>query len=388
MQKSTIMLLILVLVLMPLSLAEDACLDFQAPDAPTGLTLSGNVNLEWTASADGPANCSSGVDYYLVYRDYVLIGTTPSTSYEDGPLSAGTYTYNVAAVDQLGNGEGAAATESITIEGNLSGETLSDPDQWDCISNSFMCINGTETLLCTHKTMEELTKIITQNCTMPIIQQTNQTTVQNQTQSQTRPKKIIINQTQNQTEPKTIMINQTQNEEPTENLTGHNVIIVNIPMRMPEEKEATKATATVKEQKNEQEIELTREADGSNVPWALIIFCIGLIGATLVLMLMLRKSEKEKMPAQEEKEEKWMELEVPGGRLEVPSPFGPPKVEREDKWVELNELPVPNMPERRQEKWIEIKVPAWRKRNAKKKALAANNVKKKTQKKKPVRKKR
>jgi hypothetical protein len=247
--------------------------------------------------------------------------------------------------------------------------------------------------------MSGVIKTNTQNCTIPIIQQPtvqnltqNQAPIQNQTQGQA----TVQTPTPSQTSP-IMMINETQ-AEPAENLTGHNIIIINLPMLMPEEKEGTNTEeTTLPGQGNNQEIEneeenynLTGSIDGgSNVPLALIIFCVALIAATLVFVLMLRKPEKEEeKSAEEKKEEKWMELEVSGGELEVPTPYGPPRVQREDEWVELNDIPVhyTHAEEKKEEKWIEIKVPAWRRRNAKK--VAAKNVKEKVLVKKPANKKK
>jgi len=239
--------------------------------------------------------------------------------------------------------------------------------------------------------MSGVIKTNTQNCTIPIIQQP---TVQNQTQNQAlvQNQTVIRNQTQGQTSP-IMMINETQ-AEPAENLTGHNIIIINLPMLMPEEKEET----TLPGQGNNQEIENEEESHdltgtidgGSNVPWALIIFCVALIAATLVFVLMLRKPEKEEeKSAEKKKEEKWMELEAPGSELEIPTPYGPPIVQREDEWVELNDIPVnyTHAEKKKEEKWIEIKVPAWRKRNAKK-TLAVKSVKEKVPAKKHANKKK
>ncbi len=395
MRKNTIMLLILGLVLMPLSLAEEwpICFDFQAPDAPTGLTINGNVNLDWTASVDGPANCSSGVDYYIIYRDDVLIKTTSSTSYKDSRLSPGTYNYKVTAVDTVGNGEGPAATGSVTIArssgggGGSSGSTTSAAENWNC-GNWSACVNGTQTQTCTHKIMSGTTKTNTQNCTVQIIQQT---TVQNQTQNQTGPEIIMINQTEDQAEP-------------AENLTGHNIIIINIPMRMVKEKEeitetiaTEEATKTILSEKGnaiEQDDSATGAAVGagmSKIPWALIILCAGLTGAAIILgIIMKRPAKEERKPAKEEKEEKLMELEVPGAasELEVPTPFGLAKEEKEERWIELNEIPAPyrHAQEKKEEKWIEIKVRRKRTQSVKK-ALAAMPVKKKMPEKKLVPKK-
>jgi hypothetical protein len=184
--------------------------------------------------------------------------------------------------------------------------------------------------------MSGVTKTNTQNCTVQIIQQTNQTTVQNQTQNQTGPKIIMINQTQNQTEP-------------TQNHTGSNIIIINIPMRMAKEKEevagtiaaekATKAQTTVPEQGNDQAIEQDNSPTGavvgtglSKIPWALIILIAGLTGAAIIFGIIMKR------PAKEEKKEDWIEVKVPAesvNKIAVPRPPESAKEEKEGEWIEI-----------------------------------------------------
>lgn len=96
------------------------CIDKISPSAPGSLVLSNNVAVSWSAATDQP-DCS-GVEYYKVYRGNALIGTATSTSFNDGPLADGTYTYKVSAVDRAGN-EGPFATNSITIGSAQGGST-------------------------------------------------------------------------------------------------------------------------------------------------------------------------------------------------------------------------------------------------------------------------
>ena len=86
--------------------------DTQAPTTPAGLTAaaSGNtVALSWTASTD-----NVGVARYDVFRSTTSgftpssankIGQSPSASYADPSLAAGTYYYAVEAADAAGNSE-------------------------------------------------------------------------------------------------------------------------------------------------------------------------------------------------------------------------------------------------------------------------------------------
>jgi chitodextrinase len=77
--------------------------DTQAPSAPTGLSASdvssSQITVSWSASMD-----TVGVAGYRVYRDAVLIRTTPATSYTDTGLTALTsYAYTVTAFDYANN---------------------------------------------------------------------------------------------------------------------------------------------------------------------------------------------------------------------------------------------------------------------------------------------
>ncbi|HVM98040.1 MAG TPA: DUF4038 domain-containing protein, partial [Candidatus Acidoferrales bacterium] len=77
--------------------------DNQAPSVPTGLTATtvsaSQINLSWNASTDNVA-----VAGYQIFRDGVLIQSTPSTSFSNSGLSANTtYSYAVAAYDYANN---------------------------------------------------------------------------------------------------------------------------------------------------------------------------------------------------------------------------------------------------------------------------------------------
>ncbi len=88
--------------------------DTQAPSIPTGLSALASsptrVNLSWTASTDNVA-----VHHYVIWRDGVAIGTSPTTSYSDATVaSSSTYYYTVTAVDAAGNSSSPSASASVT----------------------------------------------------------------------------------------------------------------------------------------------------------------------------------------------------------------------------------------------------------------------------------
>lgn len=88
--------------------------DTTAPSTPANLTaaFSGTTaNLTWTASTD-----NVGVAGYRVTRNgTVLPGTVTGTAFSDAGLSAGSYTYTVAALDAAGNTSGASNSASVTV---------------------------------------------------------------------------------------------------------------------------------------------------------------------------------------------------------------------------------------------------------------------------------
>src|SRR5690606_2670618 len=97
--------------------------DTTPPSAPTGLVATAlsarSVELSWEAVSD-----PSGIAHYDVYRDGVIAGSTPTTSFVDPALEPSTtYEYFVVAVDGAGNSSGPSSEESITTPV----ETL-DPD--------------------------------------------------------------------------------------------------------------------------------------------------------------------------------------------------------------------------------------------------------------------
>ncbi|MCA2180991.1 Ig-like domain-containing protein [Nonomuraea glycinis] len=95
--------------------------DTQAPTAPGSLTATGgprSASLTWTAATD-----NVGVTGYTIHRsttpgftpsDANRVGSVQSTSFLDAGLAAGTYYYQVRAVDAAGNTGPASAEASAT----------------------------------------------------------------------------------------------------------------------------------------------------------------------------------------------------------------------------------------------------------------------------------
>jgi fibronectin type 3 domain-containing protein len=91
-------------------------LDTEKPTAPGNLTATLNgttkVDLAWQTSSD-----NVGVTGYNVYRDGALITTTGGSTitFTDGPLGAGSYQYEVRALDAAGNESDASNTATRTV---------------------------------------------------------------------------------------------------------------------------------------------------------------------------------------------------------------------------------------------------------------------------------
>lgn len=89
----------------------DICIDKLNPGVPGGFSVDGNFQLSWNAVIDSP-ECS-GVDYYKIYLDGVLIGVSSELSYSGNNLADGNYVLGVSAVDMAGNEGGRAAREIV-----------------------------------------------------------------------------------------------------------------------------------------------------------------------------------------------------------------------------------------------------------------------------------
>jgi len=114
--------------------------DTTAPSLPTGLIatpVSANqVNLQWTSSTD---NVAAGIVSYDIFRNGVLIGTTASTNYQDGGLSASvSYNYSIRARDMVGNNSSqTAAVRAMTPAVALTNPLDSiPPGTWYQVPNS------------------------------------------------------------------------------------------------------------------------------------------------------------------------------------------------------------------------------------------------------------
>jgi Fibronectin type III domain len=88
--------------------------DTQAPSVPQNLVAtavsSSQINLTWNASTDNVA-----VTGYNIYRDNVLIDSSPTNSYADSGLAPGTeYDYEVSAFDAASNESARSAPDSAT----------------------------------------------------------------------------------------------------------------------------------------------------------------------------------------------------------------------------------------------------------------------------------
>jgi chitodextrinase len=87
--------------------------DTIAPSIPanvTGVVTGGNIALSWTAASDNIA-----VSGYLIYRDGVLLGASPTTSFNVVGALSGTHVYSVAAVDAADNKSAQSVGTSISI---------------------------------------------------------------------------------------------------------------------------------------------------------------------------------------------------------------------------------------------------------------------------------
>ena len=111
--------------------AANMLMDFTPPTVPTGLAAAAagpaRIDLAWTASSDP----ETGVAFYRVFRNGLVIGTSPTTTYSDPTAQPGiTYTYQVSAVnpDEAESGLSAppAAARIVTLQsvGSVDPTTL------------------------------------------------------------------------------------------------------------------------------------------------------------------------------------------------------------------------------------------------------------------------
>jgi hypothetical protein len=130
--------------------------DTTPPSVPAGLTATAasntQVNLSWTASTD-----NVGVTGYKVFRNGVLVGTSPVTSYQDttGLLGDTAYSYAVSAYDAAGNTSATSPSVSLMlIVGNGSGVsvTINSPSNGTAIKG-----NGSVNIAVSANTTSSLT---------------------------------------------------------------------------------------------------------------------------------------------------------------------------------------------------------------------------------------
>jgi chitodextrinase len=106
--------------------------DVTAPSIPTGLSAApaspSRINLSWSASSD---TGGSGLAGYTVYRGGSPIASTASTSYSDiGLASSTTYSYTVAAYDNMGNTSSQSNTASATTLPAVAATVSSGSWRW------------------------------------------------------------------------------------------------------------------------------------------------------------------------------------------------------------------------------------------------------------------
>ncbi len=93
--------------------------DTTPPPAPTGFAVATPTRLPrltWDAMADDDTG-ASGIDHYEVLRDGTLVGTSTTTSFDDGSVpSNGSYGYTVRAVDQAGNASLASRSRAVQVD--------------------------------------------------------------------------------------------------------------------------------------------------------------------------------------------------------------------------------------------------------------------------------
>jgi chitodextrinase len=105
--------------------------DTTAPSTPTGLAANAvsdtQINLSWSASTDNVA-----VTGYRVYRNGTfLVALGNVTTYQNTGLAPSTmYTFNVDAVDAVGNASGVSTAASATTQAPNTTATL----EWDPVT--------------------------------------------------------------------------------------------------------------------------------------------------------------------------------------------------------------------------------------------------------------
>src|SRR5262249_34199287 len=85
-----------------------------APGKPSIPSPSNHPTLTWATATDSGG---SGVNHYDVYRGVTLAGSSTTSTFTDfTPLSDGSYTYTVVAVDGAGNQSIASPSTAVTVD--------------------------------------------------------------------------------------------------------------------------------------------------------------------------------------------------------------------------------------------------------------------------------
>lgn len=110
--------------------------DTTPPSVPTGVTAtaisSSQITVRWTASTD-----NVGVTGYNVFRNGSKVGTSATTTYTDGGLSASTtYSYTVSAFDAAGNTSAKSSSASATTQASSGGGGIPPGLGWYQVPNS------------------------------------------------------------------------------------------------------------------------------------------------------------------------------------------------------------------------------------------------------------
>ncbi len=94
--------------------------DTTPPHTPTGLAVPTPTklpHLTWDAAQDDDTG-ASGLDHYNIYRDGLLVGHTPTTTFDDSSVPAdGSFGYSITAVDRAGNESLYSRTVIIRYDG-------------------------------------------------------------------------------------------------------------------------------------------------------------------------------------------------------------------------------------------------------------------------------
>jgi hypothetical protein len=166
--KKIFLCLVFGILLISLVSSVSICVDKTNPSAPSSLSITSSGNdliLNWPEAIDEP-DCS-GIDYYNITRNGVILGNTTLLTYTDLAVPYGTYNYTVFAVDKVGHNSGPAikieiktepsngggsssggSSGGITVIGGAAESSYLCSEDWQC-SEWSDCENGIQTRTCT-----------------------------------------------------------------------------------------------------------------------------------------------------------------------------------------------------------------------------------------------